>query len=247
MSDTPKVSIITITYNAGPYLERTIKSVLEQTYPNIEYLIIDGKSKDETMAIAERYRSDIDVLVSEPDGGLYDAMNKAIDLATGDYIVYLNAGDVMKDALTLEMTMKESNNADIVYGLAVKIDEEGNEFPWHKRTPTADRLSAKSFINGMVICHQCMIVKKSCAVKYDLSVAVAADIDWSIRTMKNVKTKHFYNDVFCLFLKGGVSDEKRWKAIKERFRISVKHFGWITTLIQQFSIISELIRRGKLD
>jgi len=186
-------------------------------------------------------------LVSEPDKGLYDAMNKAQGHSSGDYIVYLNAGDVLKNANTLERAMANSNDADLVYGLAIKIDEKGNEFPWHKRTPEPSKLTAKSFINGMVICHQCMIVKKNCVVKYDLTIGIAADIDWSIRTMKNVKTKHFYDDTFCLFLKGGVSDEKRWTAIKERFRISVKHFGWTATLFQQFGIIFNIIKRGKLD
>ena len=243
----PKVSIITITYNAEEFLERTIQSVIAQTYSNIEYVIIDGKSKDGTLKIIEKYRSHIDILVSEPDKGLYDAMNKGLDYATGDYIVFMNAGDKIKDADTLEKTMKGSNFADIVYGLSVNIDEAGNQRPWHKKTPNANQLSAKSFMNGMVICHQCMILKKTCAVKYDFSIKIAADIDWSIRSMKNVKTKHFYNDIFCLFLEGGVSDDKRWKAVTERFQISVKHFGIIAAVAQQFSILWQVARRGSLD
>jgi glycosyltransferase involved in cell wall biosynthesis len=247
MSQSPKVSVITITYNAEDFLERTIKSVIEQDYDNIEYVIIDGKSKDGTAQIIEKYRSNINVLVCEPDKGLYDAMNKALDNATGDYIVYMNAGDVMRDSHSLSDVMKGSNNADIVYGIAVKVDEAGNQRPWHKKTPSASQLSAKSFINGMIICHQCMIVKRSSAVKYNLSIKIAADIDWSIRTMKNVKTKHFNNDVFCLFLEGGVSDERRVQAIKERFMIGVKHFGWLTTLSMQFGILFGALKRGRMD
>jgi len=247
MTKQPKVSIITITYNAEKYLERTIQSIINQTYSNIEYVIIDGKSKDGTMDIVEKYKSNIDIIVSEPDGGLYDAMNKGLRTATGDYIVFMNAGDVIKDANTLEKAMKGSNFADIVYGLAVNIDEEGNTRPWHKTTPTADKLTAKSFMNGMVICHQCMIIKKSCTEPYNLNIKIAADIDWSIRCMKNVKTKHFYNDVFCLFLEGGVSDEKRWQAVTERFQISVKHFGIVAATLQQFSILGQVAKRGSLD
>ncbi len=247
MSNLPKVSIITITYNAEKYLERTIQSIVNQPYPNLEYVIIDGKSKDGTMAIAKKYQANIDTLISEPDGGLYDAMNKGLRTATGDYIVFMNAGDRIKDADTLEKAMKGSNGADIIYGLAVNIDEAGNTRPWHKKTPPADRLSPKSFMNGMVICHQCMILKKACTEPYNLSISIAADIDWSIRCMKNVKTKHFYNDVFCLFLEGGVSDEKRWKAVRERFQISVKYFGWAAAILQQLSIVGQVVRRGSLD
>ena len=82
---------------------------------------------------------------------------------------------------------------------------------------------------------------------YDLSISIAADIDWSIRCMKKVKTKHFYNDVFCLFLEGGVSDDKRWKAVRERFQISVRHFGWRAAIMQQFSILYHLVKRGSWD
>ena len=160
MKNHPKVSIITITYNAEKYLERTIQSIISQTYPNIEYVIIDGNSKDGTIQIIEKYRNNIEVLISEPDKGLYDAMNKGLRKATGDYIVFMNAGDQINNSHTLEKAMKGSNNADIIYGLAVNIDEKGNTRPWHKKTPVAEKLSAKSFMNGMVICHQCMILKK---------------------------------------------------------------------------------------
>ena len=94
----PKFSIITVTYNAGKVLEDTIQSVITQTYKNVEYIIVDGKSTDGTMDIVNRYREHIHTIVSEPDKGLYDAMNKGIDLATGDYLCFLNAGDELNNA-----------------------------------------------------------------------------------------------------------------------------------------------------
>lgn len=90
---TPKFSIITVTYNAEKVLEDTIQSVISQTYHHIEYIIVDGASKDGTLSIINRYRSRIHTVVSEPDKGLYDAMNKGIALASGDYLCFLNAGD----------------------------------------------------------------------------------------------------------------------------------------------------------
>ncbi|KAA6309028.1 putative glycosyltransferase, partial [termite gut metagenome] len=90
---TPKFSIITVTYNARKVLENTIRSVISQTYRNIEYIIIDGASEDDTLSFIGKYRPYIHILVSEPDGGLYEAMNKGIAYATGDYLCFLNAGD----------------------------------------------------------------------------------------------------------------------------------------------------------
>ena len=249
MKNKPTVSVITVTYNAATFIERTIKSVVAQTYDNIEYVIIDGKSKDGTLDIVKKYGNQVNTLISEPDKGLYDAMNKSIDTATGDYIVFMNAGDCFAAADTLEQAMKGSNNADLVYGLALRIDEEtGAERAWHKKALPPEKLSYRSFIDGMVICHQCFVVKRSCAEKYDLSTwKIANDIDWSIRTMKNVKTKHFYNEVFCHFLEGGVSDERRWKAFRERFDILRKHFGLLPTIWQQILVAFQVMKRGRID
>ena len=97
----PKFSIITVTYNAGALIEDTIQSVITQTYKNIEYIIVDGASTDKTMSIVTRYREHIHTVVSEPDHGLYDAMNKGIRLATGDYVCFLNAGDELHEDDTL--------------------------------------------------------------------------------------------------------------------------------------------------
>ena len=98
---TPKFSIITVTYNAEKVLEDTIQSVISQTYHHIEYIIVDGASKDGTLSIINRYRSRIHTVVSEPDKGLYDAMNKGIALASGDYLCFLNAGDCFHEDDTL--------------------------------------------------------------------------------------------------------------------------------------------------
>ena len=115
----PKFSIITVTFNAGKVLEKTIQSVISQTYRNVEYILVDGKSKDNTLSIADTYKEWIHCLVSEPDKGLYDAMNKGIRLATGDYLCFLNAGDKFHDQDTLQRmvdSLKEGELPYVLYG-----------------------------------------------------------------------------------------------------------------------------------
>ena len=116
---TPKFSVITVTYNAEAVLEDTIQSVISQTYHHVEYIIVDGGSKDKTLSIADRYKSHIAQVVSEPDKGLYDAMNKGIRLATGDYLCFLNAGDSFHEDDTLQQmvhTLTGSELPDVLYG-----------------------------------------------------------------------------------------------------------------------------------
>ena len=103
----PKFSIITVTYNAGAVLEDTIQSVITQTYKNMEYIIVDGGSKDRTLQIIEQYKEHIHTVISEPDKGLYDAMNKGIKLATGDYLCFLNAGDELHEDDTLQLMVTQ--------------------------------------------------------------------------------------------------------------------------------------------
>jgi glycosyltransferase involved in cell wall biosynthesis len=244
----PKVSVITVCYNAEAFLERTIQSVIAQDYPNIEYVVIDGASKDNTLAIAQRYAGRIATLVSEPDKSLYDAMNKGIQRATGDYVVFMNAGDCIATPQSLSRLMGGSNNADLVYSKAEFVDENGQHRPWHKKTPPPHQLNARSFMNGMVICHQCMLVKRSIAPQYDWQTwKIAADINWSIEVMKQVKTAHFHDAIFCHFLAGGVSDKRRRQAVKERFRISVQHFGLWSTLLVHVKIAFQVIKRGSVS
>lgn len=129
----PKFSIITVTYNAGAVLEDTIQSVITQTYKNIEYIIVDGGSKDRTLQIVDQYKEHIHKVISEPDKGLYDAMNKGIKLATGDYLCFLNAGDELHEDDTLQLmvhSLTEPTLPDVIYGDTAIVDEEGH-FPAH--------------------------------------------------------------------------------------------------------------------
>ncbi|GAB6011243.1 glycosyltransferase [Viscerimonas tarda] len=124
----PLISIITVTYNAATVLEETLLSVIKQTYNNIEYIVIDGGSTDGTVDIIKKYADKISYWVSEPDKGIYDAMNKGIDRASGDWINFMNAGDSFTTNDVLEKVFENNNypDIDVVYGDSVQIDEIGN-------------------------------------------------------------------------------------------------------------------------
>ena len=138
---TPKFSIITVTYNAEAVLEDTIQSVISQTYHHVEYIIIDGASKDKTLSIADRYKEHITQVVSEPDKGLYDAMNKGIRLATGDYLCFLNAGDSFHEDDTLQQmvhTLTGNQLPDVLYGETALVDKEGHFIRMRRLSGDAD-------------------------------------------------------------------------------------------------------------
>lgn len=123
-----KISIVTVCFNAESNVEKTIKSVISQTYSDIEYIIIDGNSTDSTMAIIEKYADKIDKIISEPDNGIYDAMNKGISLATGDFINFMNAGDIFssQDAVK-NVVMQIKDESDVVYGDSTMIGYNGQQ------------------------------------------------------------------------------------------------------------------------
>ena len=153
---TPKFSVITVTYNAEAVLEDTIQSVISQTYRHVEYIIVDGASKDKTLSITDRYKNHIAQVVSEPDKGLYDAMNKGIRLATGDYLCFLNAGDSFHEDDTLQQmvhTLTGSELPDVLYGETALVDKEGH-FVRMRRLSAPETLTWKSFKQGMLVCHQ---------------------------------------------------------------------------------------------
>lgn len=238
----PKISIITVSYNADQYIERTINSIVNQSYTDIEYLIIDGGSTDNTLLIIDKYKNHVDILVSEPDKGLYDAMNKGINIASGEYINFMNAGDTFYDNNTLENVFKNSSGEDFLYGDTIIINEVGQTRPLHKKKPNQKSLNYKSFIKGMIICHQSMIIKKECMVQYDYSkYKLACDIEWAIKTSKNCTSFKDAGVYIAKFLDGGVSRNNVWRAVKERFWISVDHYGFINTIFEQFTILGEYI------
>jgi len=117
-----KISVITVSYNSVRTIEKTIKSVLDQTYPRVEYIVVDGNSRDGSSEIFDRYRDKIDVLISEPDRGIYDAMNKGISYVTGEWICFMNSNDCFHDNKVLEEFFSTDHNEDIIYGYCIDPD-----------------------------------------------------------------------------------------------------------------------------
>lgn len=226
-----KISIITVVYNQKSALAETILNIQQQSFDDYEHLIIDGASTDGTLEVIEANESRLRY-ISEPDKGLYDAMNKGIKLACGAYILFMNAGDLLYRRDSLENIFTQSNEEDLIYADAVVIDEWNNEKPWHKKTPPDSEISAESFLNGAVICHQCMIMKREKALLYDLQWKIVADLDWSIRCVKDCHSFYYHRQKFCKFRRGGLSDKQRAYALYERFRLFVKHFGITRTIMQ---------------
>ena len=231
----PKFSIITVTFNAGKVLEDTIQSVVFQTYRNVEYIIVDGGSTDNTLEIAGKYHDRISKVISEPDKGLYDAMNKGIQLATGDYLCFLNAGDELHENETLQKmvhTLKGKELPDVIYGETAIVDEEGH-FLHMRRLSTPERLNWKSFKQGMLVCHQAFFARRELATNewYDLRYRFSADFDWCIRIMKKAKCLHNTRLTIIDYLNEGMTTRNHKASLKERFRIMAKHYGWISTIL----------------
>ena len=248
-----RISIVTITYNAERTLQRTLDSVLRQTYPYIEHLIVDGASKDGTLAIAENYRAQSShevVIQSEPDRGLYDAMNKGLQKATGDYIVFLNAGDSLYAEDTIDTVVRHTGDeVAVVYGDTAITDGEGRFLHLRTHRPP-EHLSWKSFRQGMLVCHQAFYARLDIARQqpYDLYYRHSADVDWCIRVMKEAERQSLVlintHTVLANFEEGGNTTQNHRASLLERFRVMAAHYGYLQTcLLHGWFVVRALLGR----
>lgn len=242
------ITVVTCTYNAGEVLERTLKSVAEQDYSRVEHLIIDGCSRDATLDMCHAYKLASDestnghsvVIMSEPDKGLYDAMNKGLLHASGDYLVYLNAGDVFPDGATLDAVASSVGEGEklpgVIYGDTDVVDSQGH-FIRHRRLSPPEKLTWRSFRHGMLVCHQAFYALTSIARAnpYNINYRYSADVDWCIRVMKqsanegrDLKNTH---RVVAHFLDGGMTTVNHRASLKERFQVMCSHYGFVTTVL----------------
>ncbi len=224
-----KLSIITITYNAEKFLTRTIESILAQTNQDFEYIIVDGKSKDATLAIAKSYGERVNLLVSEPDKGLYDAMNKGLRLATGDFVWFMNAGDEINDSKVVSIFMQalEDTKADVFYGDTYFVEEHGNIQGLRSEiTPHClpKNLKWQDMNLGMLVCHQAFIARRSIAPFY-LENNLSADVDWEIECLKRAKKIQYLDTVVAKYLVGGISNKQLKRSLLDRYDVLKKHFG----------------------
>lgn len=229
----PKFSIITITFNASAVIEPTLKSVIGQTYKNWEYLLIDGASTDDTVARAKASGIDFAHIVSEPDKGLYDAMNKGIKLATGDYLCFLNAGDAFHAPDTLEQIVATIANKeslpDVLYGETAEVDDNRN-FVRMRRLQAPEKLEWTSFKQGMLVCHQAFYARRDLVPYYNLKYRLSSDVDWCINVMK--RSQNMVNVGFTVvdYLQNGLSLQNHRASLMERFNVMCKHYGLLSTV-----------------
>ncbi len=231
-----KVSIITITYNSAATIEQTIQCVLNQTYKDIEYIIIDGLSKDNTLEIVNKYKGKIAKVISEKDNGLYDALNKGIANATGDVIGIIHSDDFYTDNSVIEKVVNtfKKDNADAVYGNLYYVDKDDTskiKRKWH-----SGKYTEGAFLNGWMPPHPTFFVKKEVYDKFgkfNLQLTTAADYELMLRLIHKNKIKVAYLDEFIVKMRiGGVSnvnvknrvnanmeDRKAWEmnGLKPRF------------------------------
>ncbi|MDR4931329.1 glycosyltransferase family 2 protein [Segatella bryantii] len=204
---TSKITVVTVCYNAENDIESTMRSTLEQDYVDLEYIIIDGKSKDKTLEIINKVKYENHArnvkVVSEPDQGIYDAMNKGINLATGEFLVFMNAGDFFYDKTTLTKVIKYLKNnpsTDVLYGNCGFTTEDTIQHP----SPFWKR---EKGYQGVGFCHQATYVRVSILKKYpfNLKYTISADYDQMFQLYKSGCKFSYFNMPLCKFNLYGVS------------------------------------------
>ncbi len=249
MEKRPLISVITITFNASETLPLTMESVAEQTFTDFEHIIVDGASTDDTILIGRKLGTSGLRIISEPDNGLYDAMNKGIKLACGRYLIFLNSGDKFhaSDTLSAYADAIESQNPDIVYGDTDIVDIEGKRIgPRHLSAP--EILTVDSFRKGMLICHQAFMVRRDISPLYDTDYRFSADYDWCIRCIKASRAGNRVNlkRVTIDYLADGMTDHNKKASLMERFKIMASHYGTLKAIVAHMSFLPRAIKRGKL-
>ena len=242
----PIFSIITVTYNAESTIEATMRSIKQQTFRPIEHIIIDGASKDNTLYIINKYKDENTKVISEPDQGLYDAMNKGIRMATGTYLCFLNAGDTFHEQDTLAKMvngaglMANEKLPAILYGQTAIVDAERHFLRMRHHT-APEVLTWKSFQQGMLVCHQAFFVKRTLADPYDLQYKYSSDYDWCIRMMKKADVISNTHLILIDYLDEGMTTRHHRASLIERLRIMAKHYGWGKTLLMHLWFVIRLL------
>jgi len=235
----PKISVITIVFNNAADIERTMLSVLEQTYVNIEYIIVDGLSTDGTIDIIKKYEGNLAKLISEKDEGIYDAMNKGLSAATGDYVLFMNSGDEIYAKDTVANVFANAEDADIYYGETEMIDALGKSLG-QRRHKVPAYFTWRSFKYGMSVSHQAIYVKRTIAEPFDRRYHLSADTDWILKAAKKAGKIVNVHQYVAKYLVGGMSKKRHRQSLQERFDIMKRHYGLVPTLFNHLVIAFNL-------
>ena len=224
----PTITVVTVVFNGRDFIEKTIQSVIKQTYHNIEYILIDGGSTDGTLDIIKKYEDKIDYWISEPDDGIYDAMNKGIANATGDWIYFINAGDSLYSVKTLENLKLDSlrSATDILYGNFNIIDSQTGLGTFHNMQEIIDI----NFLLKSNICHQAMIYRTKLFANfkgYEAMYQICADYDKLLQLFLAGKSIKKTNLTICNYLEEGRSRKSYVTSNMELLAIIKSRFGFI--------------------
>ena len=249
MPASPLFTIITATFNAADTLARTIESVDSQLCRDYEHLIIDGASSDNTLAIAEATVNPLRKIYSEPDKGLYDAMNKGISKAEGKYLIFLNAGDKFHSTQTLQLLAEAAgseNAPGIIYGQTIIVVDRGrNPRPRHLQAPR--ELTLGAFADGMLVCHQSFVALRNITGFYNLRYRFSADYEWCIRCLQHSRRNVFIDhEPLTDYLDGGLTTRNRWRSLRERFAIMCTYYGTFATILRHFHFAARAVKRKSL-
>ena len=209
----PKISVITISYNNISEIEDTIKSVVDQEYPNKEYLIIDGGSEDGTLDIINNYQNKIDYIISEKDQGISDAFNKGIKAATGDWIVMINAGDLLTDNALNKFARTYKPEYDVIKGNTIRWNPE-TEF----KSIEHPVITYHTIPFNFLVCHQSTYISKKAYEKvggYRIDMKVAMDLEMMLRLTKIGMKFYEINQELAIFRMGGISQTSKKRRIQE--------------------------------
>ena len=237
-------TIVTVTWNAAEVIEPTLESVRQQNCLDYEYLVIDGASKDNTLDLVREANIANTRIISEPDKGLYDAMNKAIRLAEGRYLIWLNAGDrfAAPDSLA-RLAAHAEGNPGVIYGQTQLVDAMGRVVGMRHLT-APEELTADSFKQGMLVCHQAFVARRDIVPEYDLQYRFSADYDWCVRVLKASERNAYVGDEPIIsFLTDGLTEKYHKKSLLERYRIMCHHYGTLPTLARHVGFIPRYLKR----
>ncbi|MES2690012.1 MAG: glycosyltransferase family 2 protein [Bacteroidota bacterium] len=228
----PLISLITVVYNGEAFIADTLRSAISQTYKNIEIVIIDGGSTDNTLAVARQFSEHISTLISEKDNGIYDAMNKGIKAAKGEWVYFLNVGDSFYSDDVLEMIFDNHayRKCDFIYGrFKTKNHPSGHDFVMGKE------IKPSSFYFRSPLCHQALFTKRALFDKlgfYDVSYTLTAEGIWHVKLFKDASYKKCFTDVIIAnYDVMGASYQNRLKTIWQMNRISNAEYPWYIKII----------------
>jgi glycosyltransferase involved in cell wall biosynthesis len=240
----PLFSIITVTWNAAAVIAPTVESVRRQTSTDYEMLIIDGASTDDTLSIIREASVASLRVFSEPDKGLYDAMNKGIARARGRYLIFLNAGDAFADeAVLARLARLAAKNPGVIYGQTQLVDEARNVVGMRHLT-APKQLTAKSFLNGMVVCHQAFIARRDLVPQYDLQYRLSGDYDWCIKVLRKSSLNAYAGEAPIIsYLADGMTTRHHRASLLERYRIMCRHYGVLSATLSHLGFIPRYLKR----